>query len=92
VLQISREAVSNALRHGKPRRLETVLTWYADKVKLEITDDGVGFDLAELEQSGDGYGIQGMRDCAMEQGGTLEIVSRAGRGTRVCATLPVLNM
>ena len=92
LIQISKEAVDNALRHGKPRRFEAVLTWYADKVKLEIRDDGAGFDLAELEQNGEGYGIQGMRDCAREQGGTLEIVSRAGQGTRVCATFPVLNV
>lgn len=92
LLQISREAVNNALQHGQPRRLEAVLTWYADRVKLEIADDGAGFDPSASEQAGEGYGIKGMRECAAQRGGTLEIVSRAGEGTRVCATLPILNV
>jgi signal transduction histidine kinase len=92
LLQISREAINNALQHGQPRRLEAVLTWYADRVKLEITDDGAGFDLKTSEQTSEGYGIKGMRECAAQRGGMLEIVSRAGEGTRVCATLPILNV
>lgn len=92
LLQISREAINNALQHGQPRRLEAVLTWYADRVKLEIADDGAGFDLRASEQAGEGYGIKGMRECAAQRGGMLEIVSRAGKGTRVCATLPILNV
>ncbi|MBV9877436.1 MAG: hypothetical protein JO025_22095 [Verrucomicrobia bacterium] len=92
LLQISREAINNALRHGRPRRLEALLTWYADRVQLEITDDGAGFDLRTTEQTGEGYGIKGMRECAAQRGGTLEIVSHAGQGTRVCATLPTLNV
>ena len=92
LLQISREAINNALQHGQPRRLEAVLTWYADRVKLEIADDGAGFDLRASEQAGEGYGIKGMRECAAQRGGMLEIVSRAGGGTRVCATLPILNV
>ncbi|MBV8216292.1 MAG: GAF domain-containing protein [Verrucomicrobia bacterium] len=92
LLQISREAVGNALQHGQPRRLEAVLTWYADRVKLEITDDGPGFDLSRSEQNGEGYGIKGMRECAKERGGALDIVSHTGQGTRVCATLPILNV
>ena len=90
--QISREAINNALQHGQPRRLEVVLTWYADRVKLEIADDGAGFDLSTSEQNGEGYGIKGMRDCAAQRGGTLEIVSGAGQGTRVCVSFPILNV
>ncbi|MBV9275368.1 MAG: GAF domain-containing protein [Verrucomicrobia bacterium] len=92
LLQISREAVNNALQHGRPQRLEAVLTWYADRVKLEIADDGVGFDLNTSEQHGEGYGIKGMRECAAIRGGTLDIVSGSGHGTRVSVTLPILNV
>jgi signal transduction histidine kinase len=90
--QIAREAINNAVKHGKPRKLEVVLTWYADRVKLEIVDDGSGFDLNAIEQNGEGYGIQGMRDCAGELKGTFEIVSRPGSGTHLWATVPVLNV
>jgi signal transduction histidine kinase len=92
LLRISREAVRNALQHGKPRRLEAVLTWYADRVKLEITDDGPGFDLSASEQNGEGYGIKGMRECANDRGGTLDIVTHPGQGTRVCVCFPISNV
>jgi NarL family two-component system sensor histidine kinase LiaS len=61
-------------------------------VKLEITDNGAGFDPNAVEQNGDGYGIQGMRDCAGELKGTFEIISRPGGGTRLWVTVPVLNV
>jgi len=92
LFQISREAINNALQHGRPRRLEAVLSWYADRVKLEIADDGAGFDSSASEHHSEGYGIKGMRECAIQRGGILEIVSRTGQGTRVCATLPILNV
>ena len=92
LFQISREAINNALQHGQPQRLEAVLAWYADRVKLEIADDGTGFDSSAAEHHSEGYGIKGMRECATQRGGTLEVVSRAGHGTRVCATLPILNV
>jgi signal transduction histidine kinase len=92
LFQISREAINNALQHGQPRRLEAFLAWYADRVKLEIADDGAGFDPSASEHRIEGYGIRGMRECATQLGGILEIVSRSGHGTRVCATLPILNL
>jgi signal transduction histidine kinase len=72
--------------------LEATLIWYADRVKLEIADDGAGFDPSASEQHIEGYGIKGMQECATQRGGMLEIFSRVGHGTRVCATLPILNV
>jgi signal transduction histidine kinase len=92
LFQISKEAINNALQHGRPRRLEATLIWYADRVKLEIADDGAGFDPTASEHHSEGYGIKGMQECATQRGGTLEIFSRAEHGTRVCATLPILNV
>jgi signal transduction histidine kinase len=92
LLQIAKEAINNALQHGKSRKLIAIVTWYADRVKLEIVDNGIGFDLDVIEEQSEGYGIQGMRECATQLGGTLEIVSCPGEGTRVQATLPMLNV
>lgn len=92
LVQIAREAIKNAVQHGRPRKLEVALTWYADRVKLEIIDDGGGFDPDAVEQNGEGYGIQGMRDCAGELKGTFEIVSCPASGTRLWVTVPVLNV
>ena len=92
LLQIAKEAINNTLQHAKSRKLIAIVTWYADRVKLEIVDNGIGFDLDLIEEQSEGYGIQGMRQCAAKLGGTLEVVSCPGEGTRVRVTLPILNV
>jgi signal transduction histidine kinase len=53
-----------------------------------IEDDGVGFDPAAMQSSQDGYGLFTMRDRAALLGGTVDIDSVVGRGTRVTVTVP----
>jgi hypothetical protein len=56
-------------------------------VALQIEDDGIGFDLAEESRSTDfskrGAGLLGMKERAELLGGTLEIITRPGHGTRI---------
>jgi signal transduction histidine kinase len=61
-------------------------------VKLVIIDDGQGFDLAALKNKDESYGIRGMLKCAAKLGDTLDVVSRPGKGTRLCAAISVLNI
>ena len=53
---------------------------------LEIEDDGRGFDTSER---GDGRGLTGMRERAELLGGSLEVVSTPGEGTRLRARLAI---
>jgi len=81
------EAVQNASKHAGPDahisiRLHTV----ADRLHLEVRDDGPGF---EVTASHDGIGLQNMRDRLGAVRGTLEIVSQPGHGTLIAATAPV---
>ncbi|EUA51951.1 histidine kinase-, DNA gyrase B-, and HSP90-like ATPase family protein [Mycobacterium xenopi 3993] len=63
--------------------------WYR---RLEIADDGIGFNTSEQPLGGDemgGYGLLSMAERAELVGGQLHIRSRAGSGTTVTATIPL---
>lgn len=83
---ITREALSNSLRHGKPQRVEITLRLECDTVVLEISDDGMGFN--PKVRGRPGVGLASMAARAQEVGGTLEIQSSPGKETRIVVRVP----
>ena len=87
-LQIAREAVSNALRHGGA----TLVTLRMQRSDLElgllVQDNGKGYD-ASTQRPG-GQGLANMQARAARLGATLRVTSQPGEGTRVLATMPIL--
>jgi len=84
--RVGREALWNAVKHARARRVDVRLEAYGDSVELEIADDGVGFD---PNGSFPGHlGLRSMHERAIGAGGLLEIVSARGRGTRVVTRVP----
>jgi signal transduction histidine kinase len=81
-LQIIRECVSNALRHGQARHITVSLRMGARGGELLIADDGRGFDLAAGRASG-GSGLANLASRAAEIGAELDIQSNPGKGTGV---------
>jgi signal transduction histidine kinase len=88
-LQIAREAVSNALRHGGATRITLRMHRTDQELCLLVQDNGAGFD-ATQERPG-GFGLGNMRARAEQLGADLRITSQPGQGTRVLATLPILR-
>ena len=84
IVHITREAVTNAVKHGRPTRIEVVLEC-PEEWRLRIRDDGCGFDADEVAQ---GFGLQSMRRHAHALDGRLRVASEAGAGTTVEALLP----
>ena len=84
--RVAQEALNNALRHGKPGRIAVRLGQAPGRVTLEIADDGAGFDAAAC--AGGGLGLRGMRERVAGLGGTLDVASAPGRGTRIRAEVP----
>ena len=80
-LQITREAVSNALRHGHAGSIHVALRPQGEFVEFEVVDDGAGFEAATAVAQGNGLANFGER--ARELGAELEVHSEPGRGTRV---------
>lgn len=85
-LQFVREAVSNALRHGRPSRLTVSWQGTPGGSTLEVNDNGVGFDPEAVKSTG--RGLDNLRARAGSLGGRLAIESRPGEGTRVSLKLP----
>ncbi|MGH7944556.1 MAG: sensor histidine kinase [Opitutaceae bacterium] len=88
-LQIAREAVSNALRHGRATRITLRMHKGDREVCLLVQDNGVGFNPAR--QRDGGYGLGNMHARAERVGASLRITSAPGEGARVLATMPVLQ-
>jgi PAS domain S-box-containing protein len=83
--RIAQEALANALRHGKPRRVVVRLRTRQRETVLEIEDDGTGFDVTVPYC---GVGLPGMRERAAALGGDLDIITAVGRGTTVRVAIP----
>ena len=89
VVNIVREAISNSLRHGRPGVITVRIQRGVGAVALAVQDDGAGFNSATA--AAHGHGLANMHARAVALGGTLQVSSAPGKGTRVSLTLPVVS-
>lgn len=88
LLNIAREALSNAVRHAAATRATIEISEADGELRLEIADDGTGFNTGAL--AGDGHhGLANMLRRADSLGGSLVLESAPGRGTRIIVTVPL---
>jgi signal transduction histidine kinase len=85
--QVAQEALNNSLKHAGADNLQVCLQVKADAVRLEVVDDGIGFDPTTAEARG-GLGLPGMRERVQRIGGQLRIESAPGQGTTVSVEVP----
>ncbi|HEY4691298.1 MAG TPA: GAF domain-containing sensor histidine kinase [Anaerolineae bacterium] len=85
VYRIVQEALNNAARHSGARRAAVDLVDTGAGLRVSIADDGRGFDPGATTR---GFGLTGMRERAHLLGGTLDIDSAPGRGTRIVLVVP----
>ena len=85
LVRITREAVSNAIRHGRATSVRIRLERDSGARRLVVQDDGQGFD-PDRAAGGSGYGITSMRERAAALPGSLELTSVEGDGTTVRVT------
>jgi signal transduction histidine kinase len=84
--RMAQEALNNVLKHAHARQVTVRLEVSKGRAVLEVADDGVGFE-PSLQNTG-GFGLPGMRERAERLGGTLQVESRPGQGTRVRVEVP----
>ena len=90
LLRVGQEAITNASKHGKPTRIDVTLGFDGRTVRLAVEDNGVGF-LTSSPSIGDRrrFGLVGIRERAELLGGSVEITSAPGEGTRVVVAVSV---
>ena len=87
--RIVEEAVANAAQHAPRSRVEVVLSYHPDRLKVLVKDDGDGFDLLAAEARlgrSNAMGLISMREHAELAGGRFDVRSTVGVGTEVRAT------
>ena len=77
------EAVTNAVKHARATKVAVEVARVADRLRVEIDDDGVGG-----ARIGGGAGLRGIADRVGALDGTLLLDSPPGRGTRLVLELP----
>jgi signal transduction histidine kinase len=87
LFHICQEALANIAKHSQAKQAEVRLWTARDRVLLEITDNGRGFDLSKMSVTL-GHGLSNMHVRARKVGGDVEITSSPEEGTTVLAWVP----
>lgn len=87
VFRIVQEALVNVARHAKASEVSIQMACQGDRLRVQIRDNGCGFDPAEMESLSSG--ISGMQGRAYLMGGTLTVDSSPGVGTCITCEIPV---
>lgn len=91
LLRIAQGAVSNAVQHSGASRVRVTLTYEPDMARLDVVDNGLGFDVAAQKGNPAGLGhlgLDAMRSRAAELGGELTIESAPGGPTALSVAVP----
>ncbi|MEI6503188.1 MAG: ATP-binding protein, partial [Armatimonadota bacterium] len=84
--RIIQEALTNVARHASASRVAVTLSFDRHETKLQVVDDGCGFDVAERRDESNG--LAGMLERARSVGGTVRLSSGSTSGTTISAVLP----
>lgn len=87
--RIIQEALTNVARHASVREAQVSILVDGD-LKIEVTDNGTGFDIDQAIRNITGSaGLSGMQERARLAGGRVEFISKPNSGTRVIAQIPL---
>ena len=92
LFQAARELLVNIAKHSQARTAKVSITREGDQVRVDVEDDGVGFDSAEIGSSMDTtgrFGLFSIRVRLEPLGGHMEVESKLGHGTRVTLLAPL---
>lgn len=86
VFRVIQESLTNVARHARASSVSISLQQSRDHLRLEIHDNGCGFDVKERTS---GFGMIGMRERVLELGGVLKIQTAPDQGTAIFIDLPL---
>jgi len=89
LFRVAQEAITNTIKHAQAHNAWVYLSYNDRAIEMQVFDDGVGFNLAKLDAQGKAhYGLLGMRERAELLGGTFNIDTKPGNGTKIEVTIP----
>ncbi|MGZ9222751.1 MAG: sensor histidine kinase [Anaerolineales bacterium] len=91
VFRIIQESLNNIIKHAQASHVNIHLSYEAKNVRIDVWDNGIGFDLDQAKQTPTGrpsLGLAGMEERAALVGGSVSIQSRPGYGTEIEALIP----
>jgi signal transduction histidine kinase len=83
--RICQELLTNVVRHARARTVVARVTFEPGEVRVDVRDDGIGFDRSRRPE---GHGLAGVQERVQEMGGHLAVRSAAGAGTTIMVHLP----
>lgn len=89
VLRVAQEALSNVGKHAAAQRVGLTLTYDAERIALDVRDDGLGFD-PDNGVGATSFGLRGMQQRAARLNGILNVETCPGNGTAISLHLPAL--
>ena len=90
LVRVIQEALTNARNHAKAQNVRVIIDRQEAHLTIEVTDDGVGFDLHALPNDGQRhYGLAFMQERVEQLGGVFRVESMLAEGTRVIVEIPV---
>jgi PAS domain S-box-containing protein len=87
--RIMQEALTNVARHANVKEVKVIVEVAHNTLTLHVSDEGTGFDIPKSTDMPTTLGLIGMRERATMLGGSFEIESEAGEGTKVTTEFPV---
>jgi signal transduction histidine kinase len=87
LFHICQEALANAAKHAKAKKVQVAIWTTSDRALLEIRDDGKGFDIDKMQTS-IGHGLANMQTRAHAVGGDIDISAVSGEGTTILVWVP----
>lgn len=93
VFRVIQEACNNVVKHAKAKKMKITVRYYKEHAKIDIRDDGIGFDVESQKQTEEkcckNFGLSMMKERVILLGGTLSVESIINKGTKICATIPL---
>ena len=89
--RIAQEAITNAVRHARSTQIRVDLSHENGNLRLQIRDNGTGFDAESAQAQTIGLGLVGMKERAALVGGRTRIMASRGKGATVDVTLPLTS-
>jgi signal transduction histidine kinase len=89
IYRIVQEALTNACKHSKSKKVTVTMDQEGQDVRLEVRDWGIGFNPESVERGH--FGLEGIRQRVRLLGGRLTIESKPGSGTLVQVVVPIVE-